>query len=363
MKRLVPVAATALCLVAGPVFAQSMQGMDMKGMAMPGMTMPPHKAKPPAKKRSVKAAPKSKAPSAAGAMPGMAMSPAGQSTAPAPDHTSMPGMDHGDMAGMEMSHPMPMAGPSGTDLPAGNGAAPPLPTGHYADRFFPLQEMDRSRMAMMREDGGQTNHQVLFNLAEIQAHQGRNGYRWDGEAFIGGDINRLWVKSEGDGTFHEGVDSAEVQALFSYAIGPYYNLQAGVRQDIRPTPSRTYATVGFEGLSPYEFETEGAVFLSSKGDLLGRLEAWHDARLTQRLVLQPRAELNFSAQDVPEDRYGAGLVDAELGLRLRYEIKREFAPYVGISWERKTGRSADYARADGQRAGQTSFVMGVRTWF
>lgn len=98
-------------------------------------------------------------------------------------------------------------------------------------------------------------------------------------------------------------------------------------------------------------------------DCLNRLEAWHDARITQQLVLQPRAELNFSVQDVPEDRYGAGLVNAELGLRLRYEIRREFAPYVGVSWDRKTGRSADYARAGGERPGQTSFVAGIRAWF
>lgn len=360
MRCLAPVTAVTLCLVATPVCAQSMQGM-----AMPGMTMPARKAKPPAKKAPAKASPKHKTQGVTKGMPmpGMDMSPAVHSAAPAPDHTSMRGMDHRNMAGMEMSHPMAMPGASGTDLPAGNSAAPPLPTGHYADRFFPSREMDRSRMAMMREDGGQTNHQILFNLAEIQAHQGHNGYRWDGEAFIGSDVNRLWIKSEGDGTFHEGVGSAEVQALFSHAISPYYNLQAGVRQDIRPTPSRTYATIGIEGLSPYEFETEAALFLSNKGDLLGRLEAWHDARLTQRLVLQPRAELNFSAQDVPEDRYGAGLVDAELGLRLRYEIRREFAPYVGVSWEQRTGKSADYARADRQRPGQTSFVMGVRTWF
>jgi copper resistance protein B len=218
-------------------------------------------------------------------------------------------------------------------------------------------------MDMMREDGGQTVHQVLFNLAEYQIRNGRDGYRWDGEAFVGGDINRLWIKSEGEGVMHQGVDSAEVQALFSHAIGPYYNLQAGVRQDIRPAPARTYATIGFEGLAPYQFETEGALFLSTKGDLLGRLEGWYDQRLTQRLVLQPRVELNFSAQDVPEDRYGAGLVDAELGLRLRYEVRREFAPYIGVSYERKTGKTADFAKADGQDSGLTSFVIGVRAWF
>ena len=120
---------------------------------------------------------------------------------------------------------------------------------------------------MMFEQGGQPFYQVMFNLAEYQARQGRDGYRWDGEAWFGGDINRLWLKSEGEGAFREGVESAEVQALYSRAVGPYFNLQAGVRHDFQPSPNRTYATVGFEGLSPYMFEVEGALFLSTKGDL------------------------------------------------------------------------------------------------
>src|SRR3546814_6564109 len=110
--------------------------------------------------------------------------------------------------------------------------------------------------------------------------------------------------------------------------------------DFKPNPSRAYAVIGFEGLAPYGFEVEGAAFLSDKGDLLGRLEGYYDQRLTQRLVLQPRVELNFATQDVPESRIGAGLSDAELGLRLRYEITRKFAPYIGVSYEAKTGQTA-----------------------
>ena len=121
----------------------------------------------------------------------------------------------------------------------------------------------------------------------------------------------MWLKSEG--AFREGVESAEVQALYSRAVGPYFNLQAGVRHDFRPSPNRAYATVGFEGLSPYMFEVEGALFLSIKGDLLGRLEGYYDQRITQRLILQPRVEFNRSAQDVAQNRLGAGLTDAELG--------------------------------------------------
>ena len=301
-------------------------------------------------------------------MPGMSMPESASKTAEANspmDHGAMPEAiqsaprdDHAshDMSGMATSS-------SGSAPAAGDAPAPNPPMDHYADRQFPNSEMARARDQMMREEGGQTFYQVMFNLAEYRARQGRDGYRWDGEAWFGGDINRLTVKTEGEGGVKNGVEAAEVQALYSRAVGPYFNLQAGVRYDFKPSPSRTYAVVGFEGLAPYWFEVEGALFLSDKGDLLGRLEAYYDQRLTQRLVLQPRVELNFAAQDVPQNRIGAGLSDAELGLRLRYELTRQFAPYVGVSYEAKTGQTARYARIDGEDPTSTSFVAGVRVWF
>src|SRR3546814_2994165 len=129
----------------------------------------------------------------------------------------------------------------------------------YADRVFPKAEVDRARAKSMREQGGRTVYQVMFNLAEYQARAGRDGYRWDGEAFVGGDINRFWLKSEGEGAFGDRLESAEVQALYSRAIGPYFDLQAGVRQAFGRGPTRTYAAVGFDGLAPYLFEVEGAL--------------------------------------------------------------------------------------------------------
>ncbi len=219
------------------------------------------------------------------------------------------------------------------------------------------------RAAFQDESGGQAFSQIMVNLAELQVGSSHPGYRWDGEGWFGGDINRFVVKSEGSGASSNGVEDAEVQALYSRAIGPYFNLQAGVRQDIQPTPARTYATVGFEGLAPYWFEVGGALFLSTKGDLLGRLEGYYDQNITQRLILQPRVELNFAAQDVPENQIGAGLSNAELGLRLRYEISREFAPYIGVSWDRKVGRTADFSRMQGEDASSLNFVVGVRSWF
>ena len=390
MKRLASIlAGTAMLMIAAPVAAQSMQGMNMPGMTMPAKQKPAvatPKSKRPAKASPVSAkrkAPRSAAPMAGmngmdhSAMPGMDMPASTPPQAPGAQQPMagmqpMPGMkmpvdQHGghdtqDMAGMAgmATHGVEQ---TGTALPAGNAPAPAPPTDHYADRFFPNDNMEHGRAALMRQEGGQNFYQVMFNLAEFQARQGHDGYRWDGEAWFGGDINRLWVKTEGDGAFRQGVENAEVQALYSRAIGPYFNLQAGVRHDFQPSPTRTYATVGFEGLAPYMFEVNGALFLSNKGDLLGRLEGYYDQRITQRLILQPRVELNLAAQDVPENRLGAGLTDAELGLRLRYELRRQFAPYVGVSYLAQTGRTADFTRAEGKKPQTTSFVAGMRFWF
>lgn len=371
-------------LLAAPVAAQ-----DHSMHNMPGMTMP---AKPAAKPQ--KPAPKAKPAAKAPARPRPAK-PAPRSApvrAPAPaadphaghDMSKMPGMDGPAQRGAPSSdaaadphagHEMPAgsaaaegsassAEPAGTDLPPGNAPAPaPPPEANAADSFWGSAAMAEARETLRREHGGGTFSQLLFNLAEYQVRSGRDGYRWDGEAWIGGDINRLTLKSEGEGAFGRRVESAEVQALYSRAVDPYWNLQAGVRQDLGRGPRRTYATIGVEGLAPYWFETEAALFLSNKGDLLARIEGYYDQRLTQSLVLQPRAELNLAAQDIPENGIGAGLSDIELGLRLRYERTREFAPYLGVSWERALGDTADYARASGEDTGGFSFVMGVRTWF
>ncbi|WP_454888045.1 copper resistance protein B [Sphingomonas oryzagri] len=406
MTRLAPLLATVATLtLAAPVAAQAMQGMNVPGMTMPAKKKPAAKSSAPAKRAKAKpAAAERKAPAKApadpmagmtgmdhSAMPGMAMPsnastpaqgasqamqsmpgmqmPASGQTAPKAPQQAMPGMtmpadqhsgnDMPSMPGMAM----PGMEQTGTALPAGNAPAPAPPMDHYADRQFAPADMAKARHDMMSEQGGQSFYQVMFNLAEYQARQGRDGYRWDGEAWFGGDINRLWLKSEGEGAFRKGVESAEVQALYSRAVGPYFNLQAGVRHDVRPSPNRTYATIGFEGLAPYMFEVEGALFLSTRGDLLGRLEGYYDQRITQRLILQPRVELNLSAQDVPENRLGGGLTDAELGLRLRYEIRRQFAPYIGVSYLAQTGRTADFTRAEGKDPTTTSFVAGVRVWF
>lgn len=248
-----------------------------------------------------------------------------------------------------------------TDEGVGDEPAPPVPADFAADSIFDPAVMARARAQLHMEHGDSINSRVMISLGELQILDGENGYRWEGEAWVGGDLNRFVVKTEGEGAGE--LESAEVQALYSRAISPYFDLQAGVRQDFQSGPKRTYATVGFEGVAPYWFETSGALFLSSKGEVLGRLEGTYDLRLTQRWILQPRVEANFTGQDIPELALGSGVSNIELGLRLRYEIKREFAPYIGVSFDRKFSGTADYARAAGKDVSAKSFVIGLRTWF
>lgn len=253
---------------------------------------------------------------------------------------------------------------AGTDLPAGTGSPPPVPTDYAADAVYGNSAMAMGRHHLVQYHGGQNVFMAILNIAEVKIRDGRDGFAWDGEAWYGGDINRLVVKTEGEGDFGGGgVETAEVQALYSRAIGPYFDLQGGVRYDFRPDPSRVYATLGFEGLAPGFFDVEGALFLSNKGELMARLEGYYDQRITQRLILQPRAELNFAAQSSEEIGVGKGLVDAELGLRLRYDIAREFAPYIGVQYERTFGETRDFRRDEGESTGGWSFLAGIRMWF
>lgn len=286
------------------------------------------------------------------------------------DHMDHGQMDHGAMEQEDHSaHQAPAAdahaghdGPA-TDGDIPTGTVPPVPADHAADAFYNSAEMARARSAMLKESGGMAFSQLMLDRLEYRMGKGADGYHWEGEGWIGCDINRFAFKTEGEGAFGGPLERAEVQALYSRAIDPWFNLEAGVRHDIRPDPRRTYAVVGIEGLAPYWFEVSAQAFLSNRGDAHLRLEGSYDQRISQRLILQPAAEINVAAQDVPELGIGSGVSDVELGLRLRYEFAREFAPYVGVNWERKLGDTARLARADGERASATSLVMGVRFWF
>ncbi|MBY0302673.1 copper resistance protein B [Sphingomonas ginsenosidimutans] len=366
-RRAIGVVPLALVL-ALPAGAQTMDHRMMRGMTMPGMTMPAPKGKPAAKAKPRRPAPQPRR--ALPTRPAAAPDPhAGHDMSAMPEIAPAADPHHGHdmsaMPGMAMGR-APQGGDApaaGTDLPPGDAAAPPAQPGLLAERVYGAAAMREADQAMRREHGGMTFAQVIVNLAEYQARRGRDGYRWDGEAWIGGDIDRLTIKTEGEGEAGGALATAEVQALYSRALDPYWNLQAGIRHDIRPGPSRSYATIGVEGLAPYWFDVEAAVFLSDRGDALARVAAWYDQRITQYWVLQPRLEANVAAQDMPAQGIGSGLSDMELGLRLRYERVREFAPYVGLSWDRRFGQTADLARDREGGIGGISVVAGVRTWF
>jgi copper resistance protein B len=257
----------------------------------------------------------------------------------------------------------PTGSAEGTDLPAGNAPPPHVPADRAADAVFGTPAMEMGRHHLSHFHGEQKFSQFMLNSLEVQHRSGREAYEWDTAFWYGGDVSRLLLKSEGEGEFGGGLEEAEVQALYSHAVGPYFNVQGGVRYDIRPNPSRVYATLGFEGLAPYWFDVEGALFLSDRGELMGRLEGSYDQRITQRLILQPGVELNFAAQSSREIGVGKGLSDVELGLRLRYEIKREFAPYVGVKYSRAFGDTRQFRKAEGEQASGWSLLTGIRAWF
>ena len=265
-------------------------------------------------------------------------------------------------------HAMPMPSDESSEqlasaatLPVGDAPPPPVITDNVADRFYGEASMDRARDILNNEHGGGLISKVMGNIFELTAASGDEGYRWDVEAWYGGDLHRFVFKTEGEGLSDE-VESAEVQGLYSRAVGRYTDVQAGVRYDFEPK-GLAYATVGVETLLPYWFDVEGALFLSEDGDTFARLEGSYDLRFTQRLILQPRVELTIAAQDVSESNIGSGFSSAEIGLRLRYDIRREFAPYIGINFETGLGRTADLVRASGGEVDDTSIVVGLRAWF
>ncbi|MFT4560938.1 MAG: copper resistance protein B [Gammaproteobacteria bacterium] len=187
---------------------------------------------------------------------------------------------------------------------------------------------------------------------------------WDGQAWLGGDTQKLWVKTDGEYSTDDGrFEEAEVQALYSHAVAPFWDAQFGIRHDIKPDPSRTYATIGLQDIASYWFELDSALFVSNKADVSLRLEAEYDLRLTQRLLLQPRIELNVSFFDDDEIGIGSGLSSVQTGLRLRYAITRQFAPYVGLSWRRDVGNTAKLPRQANNEADQLSLIAGARFWF
>lgn len=229
----------------------------------------------------------------------------------------------------------------------------------------PLTDADRAA-AFPDVDGHKVhdtafNSFMLFDQLEVLSGKGETGGSWDNKGWIGGDRNRLWFRTEGDAASRR-LDNAQAHFLYGRAIARWWDVVAGMRQDFRPGPAQTWAAIGLQGLAPYWFEVEATAYVGAGGRTHFRLEAEYELLLTNRLILQPLVEAEFYGKADVARRRGAGLSNADAGLRLRYEFRREFAPYVGVVWNRKFFGTADYAAAAGENAAGPQLAFGIRLW-
>ena len=226
----------------------------------------------------------------------------------------------------------------------------------------PLTEEDRK--AAFPDVRGHAVHDsaihyvAMFDRFEWQAD---SDVGWDSSAWIGRDRNRMWLRSEGR-TEDGRLDDADVHVLYGHAFARWWDVVGGIRQDFRPGPAQTWAAIGIQGLAPYWFDVEATAYVGAGGRTAGRVEVEYDLLLTNRAVLQPLVEINFAGKRDPERGVGAGVTNADLGFRVRYELRREIAPYAGIAWSWKIGETADFARSAGHDVSGVRLVAGVRWW-
>jgi copper resistance protein B len=336
-----------------PMDMGAMPGMDHAGMQgmMPATA---GSAAKPAMNAPVKTpnAPDAPAPSSAGMhdMSGMDHGPM-----PEMDHGSMPGMNHGPAPATPATsdHAMPgMAMGPMQDGRASTGAR----SGDYSGGIA------ASPAHQLHMHGGAPAGMLLVD--QLEAFHGRdgNGQSWEAEGWYGSDADKLWLRSEGERSGGR-LEDGEFEALWNHAVAAFWSTQLGVRHDFGAGPQREWVAFGLQGLAPYWFEVEATAYVGPSGRTAARLRAHYELLFTQRLVLQPEFEMNVHGRSDPARRIGSGLTDAKLGLRLRYEIRREFAPYIGVVWTRRFGATADFARADHHAALDRQWVAGVRIWF
>ena len=279
-------------------------------------------------------------------LPGLA---AAQSAAPA-EPKPMPGMSMPEKS-QSMDMGAMMKSMQGGTAPA--GARDP---DAYADG---LRNGPMPGMAM---DDNATHVKVMLDRIEQFYQNGSNGQAVDAQGWVGGDIDKLWFKVDGERA-NGRLGATRTEALWNHAVSTYWGLQAGVRHDFGDGPGRTWAAFGVQGLSPYWFDIQATAYVGQSGRTALRFEGEYDLLLTQRLILQPDVKVSLYGERDPERGIGAGLSDIDAGLRLRYEVSRKFAPYVGVVWNRKFASTAGYARNSGSDVQTTRVVAGVRIWF
>lgn len=227
--------------------------------------------------------------------------------------------------------------------------------------------MGRSTPVSAQVDDHKIYSFALLELLEYRQTGSDNPLKYDLVGWVGGDFTRLWMKSEGAFSTRGGTSDFEVEALYGRLVHPYWDFQVGTRLDFQTGDGHTHvrglAAIGLQGLAPYWFDMEPTLYVSQKGDVSARITTSYDVYLRQRFIIQARFELNAAVQEVSEFGVGSGVNDVDVGVRMRYEIRREFAPYLGVTLLKRLGGSARFAREEGLSAGRLAIALGVRTWF
>jgi copper resistance protein B len=278
------------------------------------------------------------------------------------DHAQMDHaqMDHAQMDHAQMDHAqMDHAQMDHAQMDHGRGSLPrtPIPVLTDADRAAAVAP---AHLHAMRDNA--IHHYVLLDRLEAWDASPGTGLAWEAQGWVGTDLDRLWVRSEGERTDAR-LAAADVELLYGRSVSRWWDVVAGLRHDTAPGPSQDWLAIGLMGLAPYRFELQATAYFGKAGQAEARLEAEYDMLLTNRLILQPALEIDVQAKDDPGRGLGSGVSSAEAGLRLRYELHRRFAPYVGIVHERSFGRTAELRDAVEGDARETRWVAGVRVWF
>lgn len=281
------------------------------------------------------------------------------------DHGAMPGMQDGSRTGTTPARPAPAAPAKNEPAPlvpssVQKKASPPdlRPSRDYPrnpDGSVPIPGMG---MAMADDD---VHYMVLFDQLEYVRARGRNGLAWDAQAWFGRDYDKLWLKLEGERI--KGSTDGRLEAFWSHAFAAFWDWQLGVRHDFGGSPSRQWLAFGVQGTAPYWFDVEVTGYAGPGGRSAARLKSEYTFRLSQVTFLSPELEANAYGKSDPARGIGSGLSDVSLGLRLRYEIRREVAPYIGVAWTRKLGNTADLSRQAGEHVSERQVLAGVRIWF
>lgn len=344
MSRSHTPALNAVALACALVLAGSAFAQDHSGHAMPPTSTHDHSQHEAAKPTPTK----------------KAVTPLATADQAALDHAAMGHADHAAKASPQakpVDHSKMDHSSMGDAKSATQAPITPIPALTEADRAAAFPPLTKHM-----EHAPEINHYLLFNRLEAWDASPGSGQAWEASAWIGSDLNRLWVRSEGervDGT----TESADIELLYGRSITPWWDFVAGIKHDFQPGDSQDWAAIGFQGLAPYKFEIQATAYVGESGQTAATLEAEYELLLTNRLILQPLVEVRLFGKDDPARATGSGLSAIEAGVRLRYEIRREFAPYIGLVHERTFGNTAGFRQARDEDTRDTRLVAGVRIWF